>query len=123
MKHHETARTDLFKLEGLEPPAGDLGIRPAFSSCRAIWTTPIAGEETAPAHRIIHARTLRLHAPAKLERLGEAFVFGGAKSGVDARSWDGWPCGYEGLLTDQFGILATALDRYQLKVLFMSPYL
>jgi hypothetical protein len=47
--------------------------------------------------------------------LGEAFVFGGAKSGVDARSWDGWPCGYEGLLTDQFGILATALDRYRLK--------
>lgn len=70
MKYHETARTDLFKLEGLEPPAGDLGIRPAFSSCRAIWTTPIAGEDTAPAHRIIHARTLRLHASAKLERLG-----------------------------------------------------
>jgi hypothetical protein len=44
--------------------------------------------------------------------LGEARLFGGAKSGVDARAWDGWPCGYEGLLTDQFGILACAIDAY-----------
>jgi hypothetical protein len=44
--------------------------------------------------------------------LGDALVFGGAKSGIDARSWDGWPCGYEGLLTEQFGILSTVLDRY-----------
>jgi hypothetical protein len=47
--------------------------------------------------------------------LGEALLFGGAKSGVDGRCWDGWPCGYEGLLADQFGILATALDRCQAK--------
>ena len=44
--------------------------------------------------------------------LGEGLAFGGAGSGLDARSWDGWPCGYEGLLTDQFGILATAMERY-----------
>ena len=43
----------------------------------------------------------------------DAQVFGGAKSGLDARSWDGWPCGYEGLLTDQFGILATAMEKYR----------
>jgi hypothetical protein len=44
--------------------------------------------------------------------LANAEIFGGAKSGIDGRSWDGWPCGYEGLLTDQFGILAVAMDRY-----------
>lgn len=61
---------DLFRLQGLEPPAGDLGIRPGVSTCRAIWTTPLPGEEGAPAHRIIHARTLQLHEPARLFRLG-----------------------------------------------------
>ncbi len=34
--------------------------------------------------------------------------------GVDWRRWDGTPSGYEGLLTDQFGILTTAIDRYGL---------
>jgi hypothetical protein len=55
-----------------------------------------------------------------LRRICAAFadglLFGGAKSGVDARSWDGWPCGYEGLLTDQFGILATAIRRYRVPI-------
>lgn len=37
--------------------------------------------------------------------LAEARVFGGNKSGVDWRYWDDRPCGYEGLLTDQFGVL------------------
>ncbi len=64
MKH------DLFRLQGLEPPAGDLGIRPGVSTCRAVWTTPLKNESTAPAHRIIHSRTLQLHAPARLRRLG-----------------------------------------------------
>jgi hypothetical protein len=41
-----------------------------------------------------------------------AELFGGAKSGIDNRSWDGWPCGYEGLLTDQFGLLAVAIERF-----------
>ena len=44
-----------------------------------------------------------------LERLcvgmAEARVFGGNRSGVDWRHWDDRPCGYEGLLTDQFGYL------------------
>ncbi len=35
-------------------------------------------------------------------------------AGVDWRRWDGTPSGYEGTLTDQFGILATAMDRYGL---------
>lgn len=44
--------------------------------------------------------------------LADATAFGGCGSGVDWRCWDGSPCGYEGLLSDQFGILAVALDRY-----------
>ena len=46
------------------------------------------------------------------ESLADGSAFGGCNSGVDWRYWDGGPCGYEGLLTDQFGILAIALDSY-----------
>jgi hypothetical protein len=49
---------------------------------------------------------------ALCERLSDCTAFGGCGSGIDWRYWDGGPCGYEGLLTDQFGILAVALDRY-----------
>ena len=73
--------TDLFLLSGTEPPAGDLGLRPGVSACRSVWTTPIAGEEGAPARRIIHARTLRLHAPARLLRLGVSAARGYHKCG------------------------------------------
>jgi hypothetical protein len=44
--------------------------------------------------------------------LAEAAVFGGNQTGVDWRYWDDRPCGYEGLLTDQFGILETILARW-----------
>jgi hypothetical protein len=44
--------------------------------------------------------------------LGEGTAFGGCASGIDLRTWDGTPCGYEGLLCDQLGVLAVALDRY-----------
>ena len=44
--------------------------------------------------------------------LAENRTIGGSKSGVDWRYWDGRPCGYEGLLTEQFGLLATAIERY-----------
>ena len=51
-----------------------------------------------------------------LERLclgmQEGLVYGANKTGVDWRYWDDRPCGYEGLLTDQFGFLAVALERY-----------
>lgn len=46
--------------------------------------------------------------------LADAAVFGGSGSGLDWAYWDGRPCGYEGLLTDQFGILSVALERYGL---------
>lgn len=44
--------------------------------------------------------------------LADGDVYGGSRSGRDWRYWDGRPCGYEGLLTDQFGILGVALERY-----------
>ena len=49
---------------------------------------------------------------AMLETLGNGTAFGGCGSGIDWRRWDGTPCGYEGLLCDQFGILAVAAERY-----------
>lgn len=55
-------------------------------------------------------------ADALLTRLcvgfAEARVFGGNKSGVDWRYWDDRPCGYEGLLTDQFGVLEAIHARW-----------
>ena len=41
-----------------------------------------------------------------------ALVYGGNKSGIDWRYWDDRPCGYEGLLTDQFGMIEVILHRY-----------
>lgn len=49
---------------------GDLGAQPTLGFTRALWTTPIAGEETAPADRIIHAKALQLPEPTPLHRLG-----------------------------------------------------
>jgi hypothetical protein len=49
---------------------------------------------------------------AHCESLGDGTAFGGCASGVDVRTWDGTPCGYEGLLCDQLGILAVAIDRF-----------
>jgi len=46
------------------------------------------------------------------EGLAEGYTYGGNQSGIDWRYWDDRPCGYEGLLTDQFGLLGTALARY-----------
>lgn len=55
-------------------------------------------------------------ADAMLKRLcvgfAEARVFGGNQSGVDWRYWDDRPCGYEGLLTDQFGVLEAIFWRW-----------
>jgi hypothetical protein len=44
--------------------------------------------------------------------MGDGTAFGGCGSGIDWRTWDGAPSGYEGLLCDQFGVLATAIDRH-----------
>jgi len=55
---------------------------------------------------------LGLGVPAGIERLADGSAFGGCSSGVDWRMWDGTRCGYEGLLTDQFGVLVPALARW-----------
>jgi hypothetical protein len=59
---------------------------------------------------------LRREADQLLKRLcvgfAEARVFGGNQSGVDWRYWDDRPCGYEGLLTDQFGVLEAVYARW-----------
>lgn len=62
--------TDLFLLKDFEPPMGDTATRQTIASCRAIWTTPLDGEDTAPDQRIIHSKVLQLHAPARLNRIG-----------------------------------------------------
>ncbi|MBN2151007.1 MAG: hypothetical protein JW839_06165, partial [Candidatus Lokiarchaeota archaeon] len=53
---------------------------------------------------------------ALLEKLAEGMAdgsaFGGVGSGVDWRTWEGRPCGYEGILCDQFGIIVPAMDRW-----------
>jgi hypothetical protein len=49
---------------------------------------------------------------AMLERLADGSAFGGCSTGVDWRMWDGTRCGYEGLLTDQFGVLVPAVARW-----------
>lgn len=46
------------------------------------------------------------------EGLARGEIIGGIGSGVDWRLWNGMPCGYEGLLVDQFGILAVAMKRW-----------
>lgn len=63
-------KIDLLQLKDHEPPMGDLAVNPFLSEPRALWTAPLEGEPTSPAKRIIHSRTVRLHGPAKLSRLG-----------------------------------------------------
>lgn len=59
---------------------------------------------------------LQREADRMLKRLcagfAQAMVFGGNQSGVDWRYWDDRPCGYEGLLTDQFGVLEAICWRW-----------
>jgi hypothetical protein len=73
--------TDLLTLKDHEPPMGDLATRQNLSFCRAIWTSPLEGEDDAPERRIIHARALQLHAPARLRRLGLQRAIGYHKCG------------------------------------------
>lgn len=66
--------------------------------------------------RALYRVGMKDEADALLDRLcsglADAIVYGGCRSGKDWRYWDDRPCGYEGLLTDQFGILAVAMERY-----------
>ena len=62
--------TDLFLLKDFEPPMGDTATRQTLATCRALWTEPLDGEDGAPRQRIIHARVVQLHNPARLHRIG-----------------------------------------------------
>lgn len=93
---------DLLALRDHEPPMGDLGARPTLGFTRALWTSPIVGEGSAPAERIIHAKALQLHEPTRLHRLGIRRASGyhkcGSQQALDwvtafrMRVWagDGW---------------------------------
>ncbi len=61
---------NLFHLTDYEPPMGDTSSTQYLSSTRAVWTRPLDTEPEAPAHRIIHAKTLQLHHPVPLRRIG-----------------------------------------------------
>lgn len=47
-----------------------------------------------------------------LAALADGSAIGGCTSGVDLMTWDGTPCGYERTLTNQFGVVAAALERH-----------
>ena len=61
---------NLLTLRDLQPPMGDTAGQERLAGCRAVWTAPLDGEDGAPGHRIVHVRTVQLHAPARLRRLG-----------------------------------------------------
>jgi hypothetical protein len=66
----------------------------------------------------LYAAGLVTEADEILVRLAKGLVdrdvLGGCGSGIDWHTWDGRACGYEGQLTDQFGVIATAIDRFGL---------
>ncbi|HYE94869.1 MAG TPA: hypothetical protein VD962_01570, partial [Rubricoccaceae bacterium] len=61
---------DLLTLRDYEPPMGDAAAHGRLAITHAFWTTPLDGEAGAPAHRIVHARILQLHAPVAMRRMG-----------------------------------------------------
>ena len=64
----------------------------------------------------LYAAGLTAEGDALLEKmapgLGEGEVFAGLETGVDWRLWNGSPTGYEGVLDDQFGLLAVMKHRW-----------
>ncbi len=61
---------DLLTIADLEPPMGDLSVGNRLDTVRSIWTKREKGETDLPHQRIVHQRILRLHGPAKLQKLG-----------------------------------------------------
>jgi len=62
--------TDLLRIRDLDPPLGDLSADLSLGSPLGLWSTPRENEHHAPDRRILHAQALRLHGPARLDRLG-----------------------------------------------------
>jgi hypothetical protein len=92
---------NLLTIKELEPPMGDLGIKPTLSFVRALWTAPIPGEETAPEKRIIHAQIFQAHQPVKLNRLGIRRAAGYHKCG--SRQDLDWVVSFRLLVPDENG--------------------
>lgn len=90
---------DLLCLQDYEPPMGDLAVKPALSFTRSLWTIPIAGEEEAPAERIIHSRCLELQSPTTLHRVGLQYGKGYHKCG--SRQDPDWITAFRVLVPDE----------------------
>ncbi len=79
----------------LEPPMGDLSTGNRLDAGRSRWARRTQGEGDLPINRIIHQRVVRLHGPARLDRLGLRPAQGYHKCGsrldldwvVDLRVW------------------------------------
>lgn len=79
---------DLLQIADLEPPMGDLSIGNRLDTARSIWAKVEAGEEDLPAARVVHQRILRLHGPARLDKLGVGRALGYHKcASVADRDW------------------------------------
>jgi hypothetical protein len=91
----------------------------AYSHHRPFGCYQNGGATLSQARFFVQAM-YRVGLTAEADRLLESFciginngeAFAGCGSGIDWRMWDGIPCGYEGLLTDQLGIMIPILERY-----------
>jgi hypothetical protein len=72
---------DLLELNTLNTAATDAGWKNLSPGIRAVWTSPLEGEDGAPRNRIIHCRLMQLHVPARLRRLGLRPALGYHKCG------------------------------------------
>lgn len=122
----------LSEMERVGVPSAELGLPgnlwniPDADRADIMWGFPMGyyqngGRTHAQTRHFLnglYAAGLRDEADELLETLcsglSAGLTYGGNQSGVDWRYWDDRPCGYEGLLTDQFGLLGTALARYSL---------
>jgi len=106
---------------------GNLWYIPASDTAKPQYGEPMGTYENGGAthsqsrHFVsgLYAAGMTVEGDMLLEQLSQSMAdgsaFGGVGSGVDWRTWDGRPCGYEGLLCDQFGILVPALHRWSRK--------
>ncbi len=88
-------KEDLLQVADLEPPMGDLSTGHHLAVGRSCWTRRCGNESDLPINRIVHQRVVRLHAAARLDRLGLRPAQGYHKCGsrldldwvVDLRVW------------------------------------
>lgn len=117
------------KLEALKPPyhlglPGNLQLIPDSDLAEVMHGRPYGWYQNGglthsqSKHFLagLYAAGLRLEGDKLLEKLAlglaEGLVFNGLETGVDWRHWNGSPSGYEGVLVDQFGLLAVMQNRW-----------